>query len=163
MNLLDKMEVCKKCDVYQTNTSGKGIGLICADNSIGGKEITGDDVKVLNVFANSAAAIIENMMLMEKLLDDEHFIDGMITNMSSGLLVTDIDGRVRILNNAGAEILRTERESLEGQLLADVYPEAEAMLNIVGSKLGREMDIDDSGRHGACRFYQFIPCGKGRD
>jgi signal transduction histidine kinase/DNA-binding response OmpR family regulator len=145
MNLLDKMEVCKKCDVYKTNTSGKGIGLICADNSISGKVISSDDVKVLNVFANSAAAIIENMMLMERLLEDEKFIDGMITNMSSGLLVTDLDGRVRILNNAGAEILRTDRTLLEGQLLADVYPEAAVMLDIVGSQLGRELDIKTPG------------------
>jgi len=141
MNLLDKMEVCKKCEVYKTNTSGKGIGLICADNIISGKIISSDDVKVLNVFANSAAAIIENMILVERLLEDEHFIDGMITNMSSGLLVTDLDGRVRILNNAGAQILRTDKELLEGQLLEVVYPEVMVMLEIVGSKLGREIDM----------------------
>jgi signal transduction histidine kinase len=65
----------------------------------------------------------------------------MITNMSSGLLVTDHDGRVRILNNAGAEILRADRAMLQGQLLADVYPEAAVMLGIVGSQLGCEVEM----------------------
>ncbi|MBI5190971.1 MAG: response regulator [Nitrospirae bacterium] len=140
--LLDKMEVCKDCDVYKANRRGKNIGIICADNRATGRRITDDDVKALNVFSNSAATLLENIRLMERLVKEERFIDGIIFNMSSGLLVTDHDGRVKMLNYAGAEILGCEHDEVVGGDFTKLFPEAARFINVEGtSSIGREVVV----------------------
>ncbi len=130
--LLDKMAVCRECHVYKTNRRGRTIGILCADNGMSGRAITPDDMNALNVFAGSAAVIIENLTLMERLIKNERFIDSIIFNMSSGLLVTDREGRVVMLNYAGAEILRRDRREMIGRDFAAALPEA-----------GRFLVVDD--------------------
>jgi two-component system sensor histidine kinase PilS (NtrC family) len=50
------------------------------------------------------------------------FNDDIIHSMRGGLLTTDLDGRILLLNAAGEEITGHSFESLRGRLLADVFP-----------------------------------------
>jgi PAS domain S-box-containing protein len=139
--LLDKLEVCKLCDVYRFNHRGRNIGILCVDRGDGGEKISLEDVKSLNVFANSAAAALENIRLMEQLTRDERFIDSIIFNMASGLLVTDKSGNVMMINYAGCEILHTSSELVMGKVIADIFPEVGAMLEVEESPVGHEVGV----------------------
>jgi len=144
--LLDKMMVCRECPVYKSNRRGKTIGILCADNKASGRPVTQDEMNALNVFAGSAAAIVENITLMERLIKNERFIDSIIFNMSSGLMVTDRMGRVRMVNYAGAEILKCEREDLLGKDFASAFPEARQFLVVEDvPAFGREVLINNGG------------------
>ncbi|MFQ5694870.1 MAG: nitrogen regulation protein NR(II) [Terriglobia bacterium] len=50
------------------------------------------------------------------------FNENIIQSMRGGLLTTDLEGRVLLLNPAGAEILETSEETLRGVPLADYFP-----------------------------------------
>jgi len=139
--LLDKLETCKLCPAYKSNRQGRSIGVLCADNETSGRAISPDDVKVLNVFANTAASVLENILLMDKLIKNERFIDSIIFNMSSGLMVTDLNGRIRMINYAGAEILRCEQTDLLGRLVDDFFPEGRRLVTVEGTSTGREVVI----------------------
>ena len=143
--LLDKLSTCKTCPVYRSNRQGKSIGVLCADNSMSGRVISADEVKVLNIFANSAAALMENIMLMERLIKNERFIDSVIFNMSSGLMVTDLKGTIRMVNYAGAEILKSEQADLLGRRLTAIFPEASGFINVDPSAVGREALVNTKG------------------
>jgi len=143
--LLDKLDVCKACDVYKFNHRGRNIGILCVDRGKKAGRMSTDDVKALNVYANSAAAALENIRLMEQLIKDERFIDGIIFNMSSGLLVTDSEGLVRMVNFAGAEILHTEVDALVGRMVSKVFPELEAVLEVEESPVGHEVGVMTPG------------------
>ncbi len=56
--------------------------------------------------------------------------ENIVANMGSGLLATDLEGRITRLNPTGAETLRLSREGLEGRRLLDVFPEAGELLRV---------------------------------
>jgi len=143
--LLDKIDKCKDCPVYRSNRRGRSIGIMCADNLPSGRPVGPDDTKLLNVYANSAAAILDNIILMERVIKNERFTDSIIFNMSSGLMVTDLAGTVRMINYAGAEILKCEREELLGRNITQLFPEAESLITTDTTPFGRELVIQTSG------------------
>lgn len=56
--------------------------------------------------------------------------ENIVAKMGSGLLVTDMDGRVRRLNPSGAETFRLRPEELEGRHLLEVFPDAGELLRV---------------------------------
>ncbi len=140
-SMLTRMDICGNCPVYKTNTMGRNFGLICADNHVSQKPITQDDLNALNLFANSAASLMSNIKNMEKIKKNENLLDSIIFNMAAGLLVTDLAGKVRMINNSGAEILGCDREAIIGKNITLVYPEAAGMLVVKARIIGDEVEI----------------------
>lgn len=56
--------------------------------------------------------------------------ENIVAKMGSGLLVTDLHGRVTRLNPNGADTFRMASETLEGRPLLDVFPEAGELLRV---------------------------------
>ncbi len=59
----------------------------------------------------------------EELIDLRAFNEDIIESMRGGLLTTDEQGRILLLNRAGEEITSQSFESVSGKLLRDVFPE----------------------------------------
>jgi PAS domain S-box-containing protein len=143
-NLLARMDICGKCGVYQANIKGRNFGLICADNHISRRPITQDDLNSMNMFANSAASLLSNIMKTEKIKRNEHLLDSIIFNMSAGLLVTDLSGRVQMINSSGSNILGCEREAVMGKDITLIYPETARMLE-AKPRIGAEAEVLTEG------------------
>ena len=58
----------------------------------------------------------------EELEDLQAFSEGVIQSMRGGLLTTDLEGRILLLNPAGEEITGYRFEQVRGRLLRDVFP-----------------------------------------
>jgi two-component system sensor histidine kinase PilS (NtrC family) len=58
----------------------------------------------------------------EELEDLQAFSEGVIQSMSGGLLTTDLEGRILLLNPAGEEITGYRFEQARGRLLRDLFP-----------------------------------------
>ncbi len=140
-NMLARMDICGNCPVYKTNTTGKNFGLICADNRVSKKPITQDNLNSLNLFANSAASLMSNIINMDRIKRNEHLLDSIIFNMAAGLLVIDLTGRVKMINISGAEILGCDREAIIGKDITLIYPETAGMLEIKPRIIGEEVEI----------------------
>ena len=75
-----------------------------------------------------------------------------ISHMGSGLLVTDRDGRIWMINQHGQETLGVTAAQAVGQRLLDLFPDAGPLLDVqVGSVL-RELDLK-------CPGGQTVPLG----
>lgn len=133
--LVDKMKVCGGCEVYRTSMKGECIGMLCVERSEGA--LSPDDIKTLGVYANTAAAALENIRLLDRMVTSERFIDSIMANMASGLLVTDLSGRVRMINNVGAQILRLEPTTLTGASIVDMLPETARLVSVEDGNLGQ--------------------------
>lgn len=137
--LIDKMAVCGECDVYRAGARGSCIGALCVERTR--EAISGDDMRTLGVFANTAAAALENIRLMERMIKSERFIESIMANMASGLLVTDLEGRVKVLNNVGADILGVNRKALAGRPITELVPETARLITVERSPVGHEVVI----------------------
>src|ERR1700684_2488394 len=58
----------------------------------------------------------------EELKDLQAFNQDIIESMRGGLLTTDVEGQILLINHAGAEITGREAEPLKGQKIQDLFP-----------------------------------------
>ncbi len=79
-------------------------------------------------FAKALEAEVERKTL--GLQHSTQLTENIVANMGSGLLATDLEGRINRLNPTGAETLRLSREEWEGRRLLDVFPEAGELLRV---------------------------------
>jgi PAS domain S-box-containing protein len=56
--------------------------------------------------------------------------ENIVANMGSGLMVTDLEGRITRLNPTGEETFRLPRGAAEGRLLLDLFPGAGDLLRV---------------------------------
>ncbi|MBI4842249.1 MAG: response regulator [candidate division NC10 bacterium] len=78
--------------------------------------------------------------------------ENIISHMGSGLLVTDRDGRIWMINQHGQETLGVTAGGVVGQRLLELFPDAGPLLDVqVGSVL-RELDLK-------CPGGQTVPLG----
>ncbi len=140
-NVLAKMDICGNCPVYKANTKGRNFGLICADNHVSKKPITQDELNSLNLFVNSAASLMNNIRNVERIKRSEHLLDSIIFNMAAGLLVTDLAGKVKMINISGAEILGCDHDAIIGKDITLIYPETAMMMEVKPRIIGEEVEV----------------------
>jgi PAS domain S-box-containing protein len=68
-------------------------------------------------------------------------LENIISRMGSGLLVTDRDGRIRMINQHGQATLGVTPDQVVGKRLLDVFPGAGPLLEVQVDTLLRELDL----------------------
>ena len=68
-------------------------------------------------------------------------LENIISHMGSGLLVTDRDGRIWMINQHGQTTLGVTADQVVGKLLLDVFPEAGPLLDVQVDTILRELDL----------------------
>ncbi len=99
------------------------LGVVNVNNKVSGEPLGDEDLELVTTFCAQAALAIENSRLYESLEGEvrrvtaalrrsneelrrlQEFTESILSQMSSGLLVSDLEGRVSRLNAAGAAIL----------------------------------------------------------
>jgi signal transduction histidine kinase/DNA-binding response OmpR family regulator len=157
--LLDKIEICKGCEVYTAGMKGRVIGFMCVEKDGCKDAIGADELGTLGVYANSVAASLENIRLLERLIKDERFIDSILFNMSSGLMVTDNDGVVKMINYTGSAIFKRDHGDLLDQNIVELFPEARRLVSVDESHVGMEVMINGIPV-GYSNSYQIGPDGR---
>jgi two-component system nitrogen regulation sensor histidine kinase GlnL len=72
-------------------------------------------------------------------------LQNVIEHMGSGLLVTDRDGRIWMVNQQGEQILGVSAAQAVGQRLLDLFPGAGPLLDERGGSASRELDLATPG------------------
>jgi signal transduction histidine kinase/HAMP domain-containing protein len=72
-----------------------------------------------NMFKKRTAQLYKNVSLTR----------GILASMSSGVALLDMDGRVKLMNRQGAQILRCHDEAVIGTRLADLLPETSPFMD----------------------------------
>ena len=104
-------------------------GVIYADNRVRTGLFTEADRDLLNAFANQAAVAIENARLYESVLrtldevtELKNLMDNVFSSIASGVITSDIEEKITLINKAAEGILGRSSEELVGYPLKDSLP-----------------------------------------
>lgn len=110
-------------------------GVIYADNRIRAGLFTESDRDLLAAFANQAAVAIENARLFEsvqrtlaEVTELKNLMDNVFASIASGVITTDIQHKITLINQAAERILARKAANLLQQPLAKSLPELAAVL-----------------------------------
>jgi adenylate cyclase len=105
---------------------GKLTGVIYADNRAHTGLFTDRDRDLLAAFAGQAGIAIENARLFAGVASAKELMDGVFDSMASGVITTDIEGRITLLNRAVERILAVQASSATGASFGQALPALEA-------------------------------------
>ncbi|MEW6109655.1 MAG: ATP-binding protein [Nitrospirota bacterium] len=84
----------------------------------------------------------EMIKLYSSLKTEKEFSDAILNNMTMGVMVIDIEGRIIKLNQVGARILNINHTDIKGKKFKDIMPQASDFL-LIDNELNRELSISD--------------------
>lgn len=144
---------------------GDTVGVIEAMNKRDGSDFSPHDASLLTVIAQQAALFLENLRLygvlqerveyanaelvqaMRQLRSEKARIDTLVEGMADGVVATDGDGRIVLVNSRARQMLGLEGRPLEGEPLASVLQQpriAEVLAQAEppgDGPLGEEVDL----------------------
>jgi PAS domain S-box-containing protein len=104
------------------------------------------DIAAFMLLVNQAAMAADVCLLNDELKTQNfelarhtNLLSGILSSMSSGVMLIDENGTVLLVNQAGASLLQAGREDLVGGKLADLYPATAAF---VRSQTGPYQEIE---------------------
>ncbi len=111
------------------------------------------EIAAFMLFANHAAMAINVCLLSEELKSQNRELarninlrEGILTSMSSGVMLLDMTGTVELINQAGAEILHSRPAEVMNRRLTDLFPQAAAFL---ASSVGPYQEVEIERQDGA--------------
>ncbi|MCE5241276.1 GAF domain-containing protein [bacterium] len=127
------------------------IGVMHVFNKRYEQDFNDDDVRLLEMLADQAAAVISNAQLYIELTEKKQELEDTFESIHSGVIVVSPRGVVRLINPAACSMLSLHNGTYAGQNIKDVVTE-KAVLELFqetfrGNKeLTREIGLD-GGRH----------------
>lgn len=115
---------------------GKLIGVIYADNRVRVSQFTERERALLAAFANQAAVALENARLFEsvrrsliEVTDLKNFMEDVLASIATGVLTTDLEEKITLVNQAAERILGETRHQLLGMPLRQALPQLDDQLS----------------------------------
>ena len=96
------------------------IGVMHVCNKRYEQEFNEDDVRLLEMLAEQAAAIISNAQIYIELTEEKARLEQTFETLHAGVIAIDGNGRIRLLNRAACQMLGIPVAAYEGQLAASV-------------------------------------------
>ena len=111
------------------NTKGRVIGLVYVDNRLRAGMFQPTDLDALHAFADQTAVAIENAQLyedlqrkMEEIARLKTFHDNIFASIASGILATDLEGRITAFNQAAESIFAVSASKSIGRPYGETLP-----------------------------------------
>jgi adenylate cyclase len=104
---------------------GKLTGVVYADNRAHTGLFGDRDRDLLAAFSGQAAIAIENARLFAGVARAKELMDSVFDSMASGVITTDVEGRITLLNEAVERILGVQAASATGLTFAQALPTLE--------------------------------------
>jgi len=114
------------------------IGAVYADNRIRTGLFSERDRDLLTAFADQAAIAIENARLFENVTAAKALMDNVFASITSGVITTDVEGRITLFNRAAERILGLEAAQVEGRPYSDVLPTLAPVLDPLMEQVRRQ-------------------------
>jgi PAS domain S-box-containing protein len=125
---------------------GKLIGVVEAINKEMNQGFSESDKEAFEIFASQSAIAIENARLFSAITMEKEKLNTVFAEMSDGVMLLDVDGRVLILNRAGSRLLGLEPEHAVGRKFGadlfsgfDEFPSTNDLKNLKGKTASFEL------------------------
>ena len=130
------------CILYvPLKVKGEIIGILGVDKKQGEPEIDEEQFESLSIFANYASIIIENSRLYEALLNEKKFSEDILNSSVSGMLTTDIHGKITSINPAAENILRVNKENISNKFIQHVFSNIPEIYDMFYTTLSDQANI----------------------
>jgi len=117
--------VIKQRDEEERVVEERIIGVMHVFNKRHDQDFNGDDVRLLEMLAEQAAAVISNAQLYIQLTEEKEQLQEAFESIHVGVIVFDADGFIRLINPAACEMLGVAYQVYTGQPVAEVVPDGE--------------------------------------
>jgi PAS domain S-box-containing protein len=114
------------------------IGVVYADNRIRTGIFTEQDRDMLTAFADQAAIAIENARLFENVTAAKTLMDNVFASIASGVITTDVEGFITLLNRAAGRILGVIEGQAEGRHHHEALPAFAPVLDSLMEEVQRD-------------------------
>ncbi len=130
------------------------IGVMHACNKRYEQAFNDDDVRLLEMLAEQAAAIISNAQIYIELTEEKARLEQTLETLHAGVIAVDPAGRIRLLNRAAAQMLGIAAMSYEGQPLTTVVRD-EQVANLLRNSLAEQAEMQaEIAAEGDRRIYK---------
>ncbi len=99
---------------------GRPIGVLGVDHRQGRKQFTDEHLMLLSTLSDYAAIAIVNANLYSKTEVERNKLEAILTQVEDGVLVTDFDGRVILINQTAREVFQIADQDLRGKNVQDI-------------------------------------------
>lgn len=135
--------VIKQRDEEERLVDERVIGVMHVFNKRFDEDFGTEDMRLLEMLAEQAAAVISNAQLYIQLTEEKEELQDAFESINVGVIVVNKRGVVRLLNPAAADMLDMPRGNYSGNELAEVVPAGEVRdLLKVSLETGEERTIE---------------------
>lgn len=144
--------VIKQRDEEERLVDEHVIGVMHVCNKRGEQDFNDDDLRLMEMLAEQAAAVISNAQLYIQLSEEKEQLREAFESIRVGVMVCDRDGITRLMNPAACEALGIPYRDYSGQPVKETLPEGEIRDLVVETlerpeELTREITLgDEDGR-----------------
>lgn len=96
------------------------IGVVYADNRMRAGVFSEQDLGLLTAFTDQAALAIENARLFGNAITAKALMDNVFASIASGVITTDVDGRITLVNRAAERLLGLSSDQSCGRMYSEV-------------------------------------------
>jgi PAS domain S-box-containing protein len=96
------------------------IGVMHVLNKRYEQQFNEDDVRLLEMLADQAAAVISNAQLYIELTEEKQQLEDTFESIHAGMIVVTTKGRIRLINPAACAMLHLPTNDYQGKLLSEV-------------------------------------------
>jgi PAS domain S-box-containing protein len=107
---------------------GRVVGLLGVDNRAAGRPLTDRDLSLMQALAEYAVIALENARRYDFSQSNLRQLETILQQVEDGVLITDPDGIILLINNTAREALGLTGTAIVGQALATATPQAELQL-----------------------------------
>ena len=141
----------KQRDEEERVVDERVIGVMNVFNKRYEQQFNDDDLRLLEMLADQAAAIISNAQLYIELTEEKQQLVETFESIHSGVIVVSTYDKIRLINHAACDMLAIAREDYQGAVWKDVidHPDVNSLLEEAlqsKSELAREIAFEDDKR-----------------
>ena len=107
--------------------AGRVVGVMVI-SSFEERPFSEDEVSLLTAIGNQIGVAVENARLYEEAVQTQERLDTIFRSVADGLIVTDVQGRVTLVNAVTEQLLGIPLERLQGKMLSEAAGEANSNL-----------------------------------
>lgn len=113
--------------------SGRVIGVLGVDNRRSGHPFSGDQLDLVSALADYAAIAVENARLYRSSELERKKLETLLTKIQDGVIVTDEDGRLMLINQSARAAFLLDESDLVGRQFQDVI-EHQDLLDVLSGE-----------------------------
>jgi two-component system phosphate regulon sensor histidine kinase PhoR len=147
--------IIKQRDEEERLVDERVIGVMHVFNKRFDEDFGTDDMRLLEMLAEQAAAVISNAQLYIQLTEEKEELQDAFESINVGVIVVNRDGIVRLLNPAAAEMLDISAGDHSGKAMGEAIPSGEVQdLMKAGLEMGEERTAEITTGDEEGRVYQ---------